>query len=258
MSLFHRLRTAGLIVPTVFALGALAVLVSLGTWQLNRKVWKDGLLADIAARKSAAPMQLRDALAIAAKQPSLADYLRVRVTGTFDHDQERHVYAPRNAGSGWHVYTLLMPEDNAAPIFINRGWVAEAAKEPDKRAPGQVPGVVTVTGIARLPELKATFTPDNDFKTNRWYWRDLDGMRWGMNGPPSAAALAQMRLRAYAPFALDADAVPENPGGWPKGGVTYVALSNRHLEYAGTWYGLALTLIGVFAAFARGRLRAVA
>jgi surfeit locus 1 family protein len=66
-----------------------------------------------------------------------------------------------------------------------------------------------------------------------------------------------MKLRPYALFALDADALPANPGGWPQGGVTYVALSNRHLEYAGTWYGLALTLVGVFVAFARGRLRGV-
>jgi surfeit locus 1 family protein len=60
------------------------------------------------------------------------------------------------------------------------------------------------------------------------------------------------------PFFVDAEASPENPGGFPKGGVTRLALSNRHLEYALTWYGLALTLIGVFAAFAVGRLRPVA
>ena len=58
------------------------------------------------------------------------------------------------------------------------------------------------------------------------------------------------------PSAIDADAEPEPPGGLPKGGVTRVALPNRHLEYALTWYGLALTLIGVYLAFAISRLRA--
>jgi surfeit locus 1 family protein len=258
VSIFDRFRRAGLLLPAIAAACGLAVLLSLGTWQLNRKVWKERLLADIAARQAAPPMSLRDALTIAAKSPADADYRRVRVAGTFDHTQERHVYAPRNAGPGWHVYTLLTPEDGSPPVFVNRGWVAEAVKDAEKRTAGQLSGVVTVTGLARLPEIKATFTPDNDYKTNRWYWRDIDGMRWGPDGPPSADMLARMKLRAYAPFALDADALPENPGGWPKGGVTYIAISNRHLEYAGTWYGLALTLIGVFAAFARGRLRALA
>ena len=45
--------------------------------------------------------------------------------------------------------------------------------------------------------------------------------------------------------------------GLPRGGVTRLDLPNRHLEYALTWYGLALTLIGVFVAFARGRLRSL-
>ncbi|HUZ91635.1 MAG TPA: SURF1 family cytochrome oxidase biogenesis protein, partial [Methylocella sp.] len=38
--------------------------------------------------------------------------------------------------------------------------------------------------------------------------------------------------------------------GWPNGGATVRDLSNNHLSYALTWFGLALTLIGVFAAFA--------
>jgi surfeit locus 1 family protein len=255
ISLLGRIRAAGLFLPAAFALAALAVLVSLGTWQLNRKVWKDGLLAAIAARQVAVPVPLPEALAAYQRAPADADYVRVRLRGTFDHAEERHVYAPRNAGPGWHVYTLFKPAPGGPPLFVNRGWVAEAVKDPALRAAGQVSSVVEVTGIVRLPEVKATFTPDNDFKTNRWYWRDLDGMRWGARGTPDAAALAAMRLQQYAPFFVEADAAPANPGGWPQGGVTYVAISNRHLEYAGTWYGLALTLIGVFAAFAHGRLR---
>ena len=52
-----------------------------------------------------------------------------------------------------------------------------------------------------------------------------------------------------------------DPGGWPKGGQTRLAITNDHLQYALTWFGLALTLAGVFGAFAwrqfrRGRTRA--
>jgi surfeit locus 1 family protein len=101
-------------------------------------------------------VSLPEALARAGASREAVDYLRVRARGTFDHSTERHVYAPRNAGPGWHVYTLLMPEDGGVPVFVNRGWVAEAVKDPALRAAGQLSGIVDVTGITRVPERKAT------------------------------------------------------------------------------------------------------
>jgi surfeit locus 1 family protein len=61
-------------------------------------------------------------------------------------------------------------------------------------------------------------------------------------------------LERVAPFLIDADGSP-NPGGWPRGGQTPLTLPNNHLQYAVTWYGIALTLIGVFTAFAWRRLK---
>ena len=54
---------------------------------------------------------------------------------------------------------------------------------------------------------------------------------------------------------IDAEAEPQTPGGWPKGGITLVHLPNRHLEYALTWYGLAAALLAIYGIFAHGRLR---
>jgi surfeit locus 1 family protein len=56
------------------------------------------------------------------------------------------------------------------------------------------------------------------------------------------------------PFMTEAERM-NVPGGWPRGGATYLDLPNRHLEYALTWFGLALALIGVFFVYARRRLR---
>ena len=66
----------------------------------------------------------------------------------------------------------------------------------------------------------------------------------------AAAAVPGDKARVALPFVVDAEPSRVRPGGWPRGGVTRLELPNRHLEYALTWYGLALTLIGVFAAFA--------
>jgi surfeit locus 1 family protein len=82
-------------------------------------------------------------------------------------------------------------------------------------------------------------------------------MRWGAQGPPSPLQFNTENQQAYAPFSIDADATPENPGGWPKGGTTLINLPNSHLQYVVTWYGLAVTLICVFVIFARQRLRAL-
>ncbi len=255
MTMLTRWRAAGLVLPSVLALLLLPVLLGLGTWQLQRKAWKEQLMAKIETRSKAEPVSYTAALAQFV-QTGDVEYLRVRVTGTFDHAEERHLYAPRESGPGWHVTTLFKP-DGGFPVFVNRGWVPEALKDPAKRAEGQLAGPVTVTGLVRLPQATSMFTPENDINGNRWYGRDLDAMRWGEAGTPSLDSLAVMRLSAYAPFSIDADALPANPGGWPKGGTTEIRLYNAHLQYVVTWYGIALTLIGVFAAFARQRLSAL-
>ncbi|AGK59282.1 Surfeit locus 1 family protein [Hyphomicrobium denitrificans 1NES1] len=254
--MFARWRAAGLILPSLLTLALLPLLIGLGNWQWHRKAWKEDLIAKIDARRTAEPVSYPAALAKYVKDGDV-EYLHVRVTGTFDHSHERHLYAPAAETQGWHVYTPLKPEGGLPPVFVNRGWVPDTLKDPSKRPEGQVQGPVAVTGLVRLPEHKGWFTPDNDYGANQWYWRDIDAMRWGAQGPPSPLQFNVENQQAYAPFSIDADATPENPGGWPKGGTTLINLPNSHLQYVVTWYGLAVTLICVFAVFARQRLKAL-
>lgn len=235
-----------MIVPTIFTLALLPILIGLGTWQWQRKAWKENLISQVQSRSTAEPVSYDEALS-RASIPNESEYLRVRVSGAFDHASERHVYAPARKGSGWHIYTLFKPDGGKPTLFINRGWVPDAVKDASKRPDGQILGPVTVTGLVRAPEAKGWFTPDNDVTSNRWYSRDLAGMR-------SSLSDALVTEPNFAPFAIDAEVEPANPGGWPKGGTTEILLTNTHLQYVVTWYGLALTLIGVFVAFARQRL----
>ena len=89
----------------------------------------------------------------------------------------------------------------------------------------------------RAPEARNAFTAADEPARNLWFARD-----------PQAIARFH-RIERAAPFLVDADASP-NPGGWPRGGQTLLNLPNNHLQYAVTWFGIALTLLGVFAAFA--------
>ena len=91
-----------------------------------------------------------------------------------------------------------------------------------------------MTGLVRSPEKRTSFRPENDPSRDAWYIRD-------------PAEIAQAKgLDRVAPFVIDAGDTP-NPGGWPKGGQTRLTMTNDHLGYALTWYGLALALAAVFA-----------
>jgi surfeit locus 1 family protein len=241
-----RLREHGLVGPTLLMLAAFAILGGLGTWQLSRKAWKEGLITRIEQRSRATPIPLEQALAVW-RQTGDVEYVRVRTRGRFMHEHERYLYAPDpKLGPGFHVYTPLSLADGAI-LMVNRGFVPERLRDPGTRSAGRSQGDVDVVGLLRAPGAKAAFTPDNEPASNVWYWRDLGAML--------ASAVPGNRV-PWIPFFLDAAAEPANPGGWPMGGVTLVKLPNRHLEYALTWFGLAGTLLGVYAAFAWSRLRA--
>ncbi len=242
----QRLRAAGLVWPVALALPVLALLIGLGTWQMQRKAWKEDLIAQITARVHQPPVPLAE---LEKRTTDNLEYARARVRGTFQHDREQFLWEPDpRQGPGYHVYTPLRLDDGRF-ILINRGYVTDAKKSPSSRPEGQLKGDVDVTGLIREPVARAMFSPDHDARTGVWYWRDVDGMTKAALGSDAGKAVR---------FTLDAEATPASPGGWPQGGVTRLTLPNRHLEYALTWYGLALTLVGVLAAFIFGRWRATA
>jgi surfeit locus 1 family protein len=247
-ALLTRWRQAGLIRPTLAVLVALAVLIGLGTWQMSRKAWKEGLIARITQRAEAEPVTLAEAVR-RWRETGDAEYMHVRVAGRFRHESERHVFSVDDKlGPGYHVYTPLVTGD-AQLVLVNRGFVPVRLKEPAARTAGQTAGNVMLTGLARLPAARGWFIPASDPDRNMFYWPDYAVMLASVREGP----LGKLEP---VPFFIDADARPPNPGGFPQGGTTRLALPNRHLEYALTWYGLALTLIGVFVAFAVARLRA--
>jgi surfeit locus 1 family protein len=239
------MRAKGLVGMTALTACVLALLVGLGVWQLKRLAWKEGLIAQIEARSTAAPITLK--AAVAAARNGDASYLRVRVQGRFLNDKERYLYTLSDGAPGWEVITPLATADGDL-VLVDRGFVPDALRDPASRPQGQTEGVVAVTGLVRAPETpetKGTFTPDNDPARNHWFWRDLTGMVGSMF--PEGATGA-------APFFLAAER-NDIPGGWPQGGQTRLALANNHLQYAITWFALAFCIVVIYAFYVRSRLR---
>lgn len=213
---------------------ALAILLSLGTWQVNRLFWKEALLAQIEERRTAAPSDLAAIEQMLAAGAEI-DYRHAQASGIFLHDKERHFLATFQGQSGFYVYTPLVLSDGRF-LFVNRGFVPYDRKAPETRPQSQPAGKQSVTGLARarLTEKPSVLVPENDEAANIFYWKDIDRM----------AASTGLEAGQVLPFFLDADATP-NAGGLPIGGVTQIDLPNSHLQYAITWYGLAFALVAV-------------
>ncbi|MCC6982170.1 MAG: SURF1 family protein [Bauldia sp.] len=238
-----------LLAPGIATLAGLAILIGLGTWQLQRLAWKNELIATVDARLAAEPIAAPPPAAWAGLDLDALDYQPVTVTGRFLHDREAHVFIgltqPRGplGGPGYFILTPLETADGWT-VIVNRGFVPQDRKDPATRAEGQVSGEVNVTGLLRRPELRNPFTPADEPDRNMWFTRD-----------PAAIAAAVVPGAEAAPYTIDAAYDPAQPGGIPQGGESVVSFPNNHLMYALTWYGLGLVLVVVFIAFARGRLR---
>jgi surfeit locus 1 family protein len=217
--------------PTVLTALMLSVLIALGSWQIERLFWKENLIAERQEAVAAAPVPVPRSL----EEARGMEFRRVTDEGVFLHDKEIFLGATSEAGGqGYQVLTPLL-EPSGRVVFVNRGFIPAELKNPAKRAAAQIGGTVRVQGLLRLPpEGKPNwFLPDNRPDLNYWFWVDIPAM--------SAAD----KLDQVAPFYIDADATP-NPGGWPKGGVTRLALPNNHLQYAITWFSLAVALIVIY------------
>lgn len=238
----------GLILPGILSLFALAVLILLGTWQMQRLAWKESLIATVTSRVKETPQRLPAAAESLSLDLHAEEYRPYIASGRFLHQHEVQVYTSLGeakgvySGAGYWVLTPLERADGSI-VIVNRGFVPLEKKNPATRPEGQTEGEVTVTGLLRLPEQTNYFTPANDPAHNGWYSRN-----------PQEIERA-FRLKNVLPFMLDAVA-NYRAGDLPQPNETKITFTNNHLGYALTWYGLACTLIGVFAAFAWQRVRA--
>lgn len=222
--------------PTLMTIPALIVLLALGTWQLERLEWKEGLIAERTSR-AAAP-----AIAPPGADADLSEleFRPVRLRGRFLNDQEMFLAArSMNGNVGYHVVTPFLLENGAA-VLVDRGWIPLDRKDASARSEGEIAGGTEVVGLIREGGRTGWFTPDNRPGENFWFYVDVPAMA-------AHAGLAQS-----LPYFVEAGPA-ENPGGLPIGGQTRLKLRNDHLQYAVTWYLLALALVVIYLIYHRVR-----
>ncbi len=214
----------------------IAVLCALGTWQVKRLFWKEALIAEVEKRTAQPPVAL-DAFLQSQTDKENWPYSPVTTQGVYDHSKEVYFFTTSIKGrSGWNVHTPMLL-DNGKYLIVNRGFVPYDMQESEKRAEGQVTGKQQLAGLVRVPETEKPngWFPENDPEKRELYWRDYDVF---------IDLMGKGEGREFVPLFVDANDAPVQ-GGFPKGGTTIIAFSNSHLQYAVTWYGLALALVGV-------------
>jgi len=228
---------------------ALAVLVSLGNWQLRRLAWKEDLIARASERPSEPVQVLPTASAWAGFDVAASEYRPFRLTGHFLHDKEAFVFTSlpdpkgRFGGPGFWIVTPLALSDGGT-VLVNRGFAPQGRHLPADRGETMRGEAVSVVGLMRPDETPGIFTPADRPEANTFYARSVASLAAAKALPPPVA-----------PFTIDLVAAETPPSGLPEAGETRMNFANNHLQYAVTWYGLAAVLLAVFAASIRTRLR---
>jgi len=230
----------GVLVPSVAAAMALAILVSLGLWQLDRLAWKENLIATLEQRLSAPPVALPPPTEWPQLTAARDEFLRVTLRAAFQNDREALVYTggstlrDATGGPGYWVFVPARLADGTL-VMVNRGFVPEGKQNPSARPEGRISGSVGMIGVLRWPEPPGLFTPPGDPGRNIWFARD-------------STAMAAAKGISAAPFYVELES-PEPPGGLPHAGRLQPNLPNNHFGYALTWLGLAAVLVGVYGAW---------
>jgi surfeit locus 1 family protein len=229
----------GLLVPVLATLCGVAVLLALGTWQVERKAWKEGLIATLNKRAAAAPAALPAPEQWGALTAENSEFLRVRLRADFRTD-DALVYTSGSAlrddvkAPGYFVFSAgRLP--GGQTVVVNRGYVKERSYPVGS-------GLMEIVGYLRWPEQPSWFVSERDASSDVWHVRDH-------------RAIARARgWNNVAPFYIEQES-PIPPGGAPHPASLRPNLPNHHLQYALTWYGLALVLIAIFTVWVVDRLR---
>lgn len=210
-----------IILPLVFGLVGAGILVALGVWQMQRLAWKEGVIAQIEARIGDAPVSLpRD------PDPERDRYMPVDLSGQFQPGLLRVLVSRKQYGAG---YRLISPfEVEGRRIMVDRGFLTAAAEVP--QAPT---GPVRLVGNLHWPSEVDSFTPEPDEAGNIWFARDVPRMAQALGTEPVLVILAQASFDQpqLTPLPVDTSGIP-----------------NDHLNYAITWFSLALVWLGMTAA----------
>ena len=221
---------------TVAVAISLSILIGLGVWQLQRLAWKENLLTRVEALQAAPAQSAAAALERMAAGADL-DFARISIECPgLASAPYLQLYSVRDGQPGARLISACQTNDGRyRTILVDRGFVDETVSaRPKVNVSDRAP--IAVTGVLRVPEKGNFVSPPNDVAGNRWYVRDVPAMAQALNADAPAPLVLMAETSSNPEWkALDPAPLPAQ-------------ITNRHLEYALTWFGLAAALVGVYVA----------
>jgi len=199
----------------------IAILLSLGFWQVRRLAWKEGVIAAIEARIDAAPVALAT---LPVPDPARDLYQQVSAEGRTTGEELLVLSGQAGRGAGYEVIAAF-ETGQGRRILLDRGFIPEAA-----RGEARPPVALTVTGNLHWPDEADSFTPPPDAATGLWFARDVAAMAAALGTEPVMVVVRSVEGagQGIEPVPVDTSAIP-----------------NDHLGYAVTWFSLAAVWAGM-------------
>jgi surfeit locus 1 family protein len=194
----------------IFGVAGTAVLVSLALWQMQRLAWKQSVIAEIEAKIDAEPIALP-----ALPDPISDKYLPVSVTGNIEPGEIHVLVSVKQKGAGYRIIAPFLTEDGRR-ILVDRGFTKTKNKM-EKRSLGPA----TIVGNLHWPQEIDKYTPTPDADT--WFARDVPAMAEALDTLPILLISVTKTDEKLVPLPVDTRSIP-----------------NDHLQYAITWFSLAL------------------
>lgn len=201
----------------IIGLAGAVTLVWLGVWQMNRLEEKQGFLAEMQARIDADPVELP-----ANPDPKRDRYLAVKVSGAILPRELHVLVSQKQVGAGYRIIAPFQTDDGRR-ILLDRGFVPVDARDNVRRI-----GPAEVSGNLHWPDETDTYTPKPERGTETWFARDVDAMAQVLDTEPVMLIAATDLDPGVSPLPVDTAAIP-----------------NDHLQYAITWFSLAVIWIGM-------------
>lgn len=198
------------------------ICTGLGTWQLYRLNWKRNLLADIDDGLKQEPVSL-DSL----NDTENFQHRRLKLDGFKVDAMEPIVVGPRSAKSvlgSESLGSLLIrkiTDKQGESYLLNDGWIPWKTDSQDFKPSNLQEEQFILDRNERVSSLTKKNQPD----LGDWRWKDIDQLAAAMGTRPI------MIKRIPPEGERNRELAVPSP--------TSFEISNRHLEYVLTWYGLA-------------------
>ena len=208
-----------LFLSLIYSSMALLILVSLGTWQLERLRWKTDILSSMKESLSLPPLKITSQVIDNIDQYS---FRRIQLTGNYLYKDNITIYSKVfNKKVGKHLIVPL--ETQYGIILVNRGFIPSDFNIENNIKSGEI----SINGIVKFQQKINYFTPNNNVIKNEWYYININEVSNFLSLP---------LLNFYI---VEENNIEEK---YPVGSQYNINIPNDHLQYAITWFSLALAL----------------